>query len=923
MRSVFKKALSFWPIFLLLLLEAFLFKANYISNTRLIGWDSTQPELNLRAHFLRDLSAAWQEYRGLGLLDGMAHAANLIHLGYIWFLSLLLPSHLIRYVFVFLMHFLGGLGVYFLVKRLLKGRSIPALIGALFYLLNPATIQMFYAPLELFVIHFGFLPWLFLVLIQFLDSGRKRDLFLLFIVNLLAVSQAHVPTIFIVYVLAVIIICLFYFTKKMGRVIFVFAVLFAVNAFWGFPYIYSAIKNTPVIVNSKINRLSNPEVILMNKVFSDSKSVILLRGFSLDYRDWNNKGDYVYQLEVWRDHLFKKRAEVVGYVFFGLSVLGMILILARRQKAAYSFILLFLFSFLNLSESREILTRLIPYYKEVFRFAFTKFSILHVLSIAALVGFSFPRRLEKLLAPVLIGGIIFLAFPAFRGNFFYDRLKLQVPKEYFEVFEFFDKQKQSGRVALLPQPSFWGWEYLTWGYRGSGFIWQGVNKPLLHRSFDPWSSLNETYYQELSLAISSGDAEVLGQIFEKYQVKWVLLDRSIYQPGGWKKDYFTNKAETLLDKLVDVKKVANFGFLTVYETNFANTNKFIWAPASYARIDTDLTYSQFDPIYQKYGDYIQPSTINHQSLTINQQPSFIGFPFVNFDKRGPVEIGIQEEKLVFENKSENAKVILPIEERIVADLENTQVRNCDLKKLGQVEKQVKTNKIIYKAFNNGVACDFVSFSDLRHDRAYVLRIKGENKLGRALKIYLQNWKTNRMDLEELLPPGKFDEYYFVLPKKNKESGYTLNLETRSFGRIASENVIEAIEIYPIDIDFLTSLYSGDKPELVKNNLQVLEVKKYGTWLYKVKTEGEGLLVLGQGYEKGWTAFRISDFGFRILKKHVKVNSWANGWITDTSNLQPLASSIYIIFWPQLLEYLGFGVFLVTGLVLVRLKSKIF
>jgi hypothetical protein len=99
-----------------------------------------------------------------------------------------------------------------------------------------------------------------------------------------------------------------------------------------------------------------------------------------------------------------------------------------------------------------------------------------------------------------------------------------------------------------------------------------------------------------------------------------------------------------------------------------------------------------------------------------------------------------------------------------------------------------------------------------------------------------------------------------------------------------------------------------------------DVKKLGTFFYKTKVKGNGLLVLSQGYEKGWIAFRISDFGFRILKKHVKVNSWANGWFISTNHSSPATDhqTIIIVFWPQLLEYLGFGI-LITSLVFILKK----
>lgn len=196
------------PVLIIIGIDTFLLKVNYIPGTWLSGWDSTQPELNLKGHLIRDFSSVWQEYRGLGVLDGMAHGANLVHLLYVWFLSLVLPPNMIRYVFVMIMHAVGGIGAFVLIRYLLKAKlkllgTVAAFVGAIFYLFNPGTIQMFYAPLELFIIHFGFLPWLLWALFKYLDNSSKFNLLIFAFLNVLALSQAHVPTIFIVYLISV------------------------------------------------------------------------------------------------------------------------------------------------------------------------------------------------------------------------------------------------------------------------------------------------------------------------------------------------------------------------------------------------------------------------------------------------------------------------------------------------------------------------------------------------------------------------------------------------------------------------------------------------------------------------------------------------------------------------------------------------
>ena len=91
---------------------------------------------------------------------------------------------------------------------------------------------------------------------------------------------------------------------------------------------------------------------------------------------------------------------------------------------------------------------------------------------------------------------------------FYAYLRRAVPTEYFDVFNFFNQPDANGRVALLPMQDLWGWVDYQWGYRGSDFVWQGINQPLLHRTFDPWSKENEGAYLELNRAIYNKD-EVL------------------------------------------------------------------------------------------------------------------------------------------------------------------------------------------------------------------------------------------------------------------------------------------------------------------------------------------------------------------------------------------------------------------------------
>ncbi len=163
------------------LISLMLAVGNWSTGSWLVGWDALVPELNWGLSLKRSLSSVWQEYRGLGVYDGMAHAANLVHGLWAGALMAMTGVSKVRFWFHVLAHFFGGLGVYHLVKDLLnrgreKSGKVVGLVAAGFYMLNIGTVQMFFTPLEVFSYHFAALPILSLWLIRYLKGGRSRDL---------------------------------------------------------------------------------------------------------------------------------------------------------------------------------------------------------------------------------------------------------------------------------------------------------------------------------------------------------------------------------------------------------------------------------------------------------------------------------------------------------------------------------------------------------------------------------------------------------------------------------------------------------------------------------------------------------------------------------------------------------------------------
>src|SRR3989344_1768682 len=113
------------PFLFLLLVELVLVLSNYTSGTFLMGWDNVMPEFNFSLNLKRSIFAVWQGYRGLGHIDSMSHAANILHTVTLWVMSFILPIYLLRYTFHFGMHFAGAVGMYLLLGKVFNNIVIP------------------------------------------------------------------------------------------------------------------------------------------------------------------------------------------------------------------------------------------------------------------------------------------------------------------------------------------------------------------------------------------------------------------------------------------------------------------------------------------------------------------------------------------------------------------------------------------------------------------------------------------------------------------------------------------------------------------------------------------------------------------------------------------------------------------------------
>ncbi len=284
---------KYLPFLLLLAVTALLFITNYKAGTFLTGWDNLHPEYNFGVNIQRSIFAVWQEYQGLGLLAGMAHASDLVHQIFLLILSPIIPLNLLRYFYQFFMVFLGLTGIYVFLSHFVlaekdeKTRKIFSLVGSLSYLLNLGTIQYFFVPFEPYSTFYGFFPWELFVVFQYLKNPNKKNLLILALVNLLATPQAYVQTIFLVYLLCLAVVLAFHTLVHKKRIasLKALAVVLLINSFWLLPNLYFVIHNLSVTQNAMQNQMATEKFFEMNKRRGNILDFALLRDFYYDFFD--------------------------------------------------------------------------------------------------------------------------------------------------------------------------------------------------------------------------------------------------------------------------------------------------------------------------------------------------------------------------------------------------------------------------------------------------------------------------------------------------------------------------------------------------------------------------------------------------------------------------------------------------------------
>ena len=948
---------------LLFIIVSLLFWVNYSPGTYLSGWDNLQTELNPGLAVKRAFFSVWEEYQSFGLTAGMAHAADLMRAVFLWIVSFVLPQNMIRYFYHFLMLLMGGMGLMSLMG-LVGISSGTAFLGALFYILNLGTVQIFYLPFESFSTFFAFLPWGIWSFIQLIKTGPVSNSFspvlatsfsqppflLFFIINLLGTPSFYTQQLFIVYLLVLGCIFIGFLLNNIYKTAafkivninnvlkngaFLLVLILIINSFWLLPQFYFLKSNGSWMTQSKTNQIATEDTFYQNLEKGTLNNFFRLEGFYFDLKGIRNTPLFA----PWKDH-FNGYYGVLSYLFGGLGILGLLESFRKRKNLGFLFILLLSalallsatppFSWVN------IWLRQSSFVNQMFRSPFTKFIIPYSLVYSYFVaqGINIILRLAQdhkkmnLFICLFVYLFIFLySLPSFKGYLISPEMKVKIPSDYFQVMNYLKTVDKNKRVTLLPDYTFWGWFFNRWGYNGSGFLWYGIEQPIISRTFDVWSPKSESYFWEEKQALEAENLTQFEKVLDKYNVDYLILDYSLIPVVSSYKSLATDRIEGLLSQSQKISLVFRGETVALYQVGHPQKiESFVSLSSGLKNIGPQVKLTAEDRAYQENGDYIADF------------PYDIYYPFADLT----TQTRIKDKKWSLEELADsfaiNSDIALNFDdyqlylqstsEASISDDQGIIDLKLNLNSFSE-NKKIKINfgKLLVKSFdvsgfNNNLTEFTLVAPELSQKYGYLIKIRSRNIKGSPLFFYIIDETKKQSMLEEKLLN---ENEYFILPNKfDYGLGYSFVFQNKSYENYPSENLLEEVSVYLFPYKELKDAKFINKNQniLSSNSLSGFEVEKTNYFTYKVslnnKTPLLNNLILYQTYDAGWIA--ISNG--KILP-HVLVNNWANGWLINNETMKQLNNGkILIVFWPQYLEFVGFGLMIVSLIFVLLHQPKI-
>lgn len=958
--------------------------ANFKQGHYLLGWDNYNSEFNPGLSVAQALSAGWSDYRSFGLVAGLSYATDLWRALYVWALSFLIPITAIRYVVMLTLLGIGSLGSYFLFIRAKIDKS-ASVVGALYYVLNFGTVQIFGLFYEPFGFFFAFLPWAIAYWIQLLKQKDRKNLSIFLVINIVLSGAFYVQTMFVLYMLFLAIISVVHIASHrhevstiVNRIMVNGTIILAINSYWLFSQAYFLLNAVAVVQDAKQTLLGWRVTFYQNSAHSTLVDFMTQAGYYVDLT--GRDGSSLFQ--PWLDFYHWGVGQIVQLTVSILAFIGLLDGHNRYKKYMLGLFVVHAIALLmtvpGIREVNDVL-RSIPVVDQILRSPFTKLvmtqSLLWAYFIALGVSCISTRIVAYIKPPLfaITAGvlILFSALPAFTGHFIAKDMLVTVPDSYQELFRFFSKQDENRRIVLFPEVNVWGWYTYDWGYTGSGFLWFGIPQPIVSRSYDVWSRDSENYYWEMKTALLKEDYDLALRVLEKYQISYLVIDTSISSADKNSIIRQTDRIRAFLEKEKSVKQVATFGTITIYEIeNPLNTS-----PVAFSRTLSNIgPYANSimeDVAYSNYGYYLTDqkkpydayypflglqSYVHDRHATwriqernnyfelIADKPLYMDETHLKND-RGQYEFtlssGEQEANRLLNTRTimTDTSIDLLVPKVAFEPSETSDVSDCSERgserKTDRIGFDHTEDKLTVTAPNGMTPCWGYHFDQLLQKYSYLFSLESTNISGIPLSFYSTDHTKEQIVLQDQLnTDGK---HYYVIPEMSEHGvGLSINFRSESFNQTTSKNTLNGYGLYAFPDD-VRQIYFGPEKPLASEVTPVTEFVKLtpSNYIASFDASKSGTVILHQAFDTGWRAYQISC---TQINSSCRVKSWlpflfgspikdhilVNNWANGWNIYsQPSNGKIYIamLYWPQYLEYIGFAFLGVTIVAVYSVRKR--
>lgn len=848
----------FWPLVIIIITVAIAL-LNYSPGTWLTGWDTLHPELNLPIQIMNVIFGVWRQDQGLGAVAAHSHMSELPRLLILWLGSLVLPMSFLRYGYVFLCFIFGPLGVYFFLKKIF-GSPPGAFLGSLFYIFNLGTLQHFYVPFEMFPTQYAAIGWLFLFVHEYLFTSSKKYFWWFIFVSILALPMAYASLLWYAYfgALAVFLLSFRNFWKR--GLVLLLATLF-INSFWILPNGYFLFTHAKDVPQAKINQMFSDEAFLKNKEFGNLVDTAIFKNFLFDWQQnaGGNQNEDI--LGFWKQHLKLPAVSGIGYISALLVFVGLFISIKKRQKVLIAFFpvgLLALIMIINMN----------PPFSWVFDFFREQSAI-----------FKESLRFPFTKFSIILIFVFSLYFGAF-WNYLLDKIHKNSVKFTLILVV-------TGSLFLYCLPMFQGYlidprlrinipqEYF------SAMGWFRQQSPDGRVAPFPTNSIYGWQYESWGYQ---------GPGFFWFGIPQTFLARDFDRWMPQNENYYWEISQAVYSKNLPLFE----SVLNKYRINWLLVDENIIDPSSPKALYTNelesmISNSQSIRLVQKFGG------IRIYSVTLRvTEKSFVSVA-QNLPGVGPSYKWGNLDQAYFD----------------VGDYTNGQDYIYPYRTLFTGRSQTDL-EFLPENLPLGEKVDSKKFPTLSHRDAYLIKIKAKNILGKPFVFWIEDLNSRRSVLETYLDVETHDRaslQYFILPPMEPDGlGYSFHLDSNMIGKEVSKNELESLDVYKIDYWGMVNKKNKNIDSSVRWNDSFV-VEHPNPSFYKIAVQYPATIILSQSFDNGWVAFGATN--------HKLINNWANGW--DVENGQKI---IYLFFWPQLLEFAGFGLLtiVILGMIIILLVS---